>query len=665
MYNNSISNTIVGVLIVLLLLQCCNPTLGFHIVASSSSVRSTASRSSPSEPPSIQSLLQQARTILNTTCTTNDNTDAAFDVLAQVYQQDPHAKGLSSLMETCLELKIKSNPDSSSVHDRFGLASLLMDQERYDSAMTHLQHICNPHDNDAPPFLKERASSLLFRAKAALCDWTTRSDDDDQLVTMLQHQLDNNEVPTIHPFEALKWPCITMAQATRIAQLYGRRAVESQGLNYTAMVMMQQQKKRARSTVTLSSSTRIPRQKNKIRLGYLSPDFTPTHPMALLTQNVFGHHNRSDFEVYIFSLSADDIPSRIRDAAHKVVDLSPSQSARALSGQIASHGIDILIDLCGYTGPSLVAEIMAHRPSALQLAWMGFPGSSQAPYMDYLICDQTVVQRRQYYSESLLYMPHSYFANSHSVTNKIKDTDTVLTRSDVGLPDDAFVFCCHSRPDKLDPITVQHWADVIYELRTKHNIPAVLWLLRSCPTMEENVRAFLPDLDVNDALFFCNIAPRRIHLQRLGLSNVFLDTNAYNAHTVGCDALYAKCPIVTLLLDNDDTTKWPSRVGASLIRAAGNDDELVATSWEEYRQIMAKCALDATWFQKIQHQCTTTSPLFDTQSWVQYLDRALLYLYQEQQQQQTNAAASVDILLEANDSEASSSSQHEESTQTD
>ena len=58
----------------------------------------------------------------------------------------------------------------------------------------------------------------------------------------------------------------------------------------------------------------------------------------------------------------------------------------------------------------------------------------------------------------------------------------------------------------------------------------------------------------------------------------------YNAHTVGCDALWAGVPMVTLR-----GAKMASRVGASLVEAAGMP-ELVTDSLEEYTELVVALA---------------------------------------------------------------------------
>ena len=342
-------------------------------------------------------------------------------------------------------------------------------------------------------------------------------------------------------------------------------------------------------------------------------------------QHVFQHHNRQYFEVHVFSISKpqDCLELQaISNGTDVFTVLQSSQTAKDLAARIQDSGIDILIDLCGYTGTSLVSEIMAHRPAPLQISYMGFPGSSGAPYIDYMICDKIVVppSLRHEYTEALIVMPDSYFVNSHATAVRLSVSN--LERSDYGLSEDAFVFCCHSRSDKLDSQIFDLWAAVIRELRDDYKIPAVLWLLRSCPTMEQNLRCRgqLPP----DALVFCTIAARPEHLQRLELADIFLDTPAYNAHTVGCDTLYAGVPMISLLSETQQ--KMASRVGASLLRAAGLD-ELVANSLEEYRQLMRRCALDKSWTLGLRAKLESRdSPLFDTAAWVGHLDCALLHL---------------------------------------
>lgn len=138
----------------------------------------------------------------------------------------------------------------------------------------------------------------------------------------------------------------------------------------------------------------------------------------------------------------------------------------------------------------------------------------------------------------------------------------------------------------------------------------------------------------NEALVFADKAPRYQHLRRLQLADLFLDTPAYNAHTVGIDCLSFGVPMISLLRDSSEsigkrriaTEKLASRVGASLLKAVGLD-ELIVPTMMEYEAMMKRCALDDVWFSQMKerlHRDRAQSPLFDTQRWVTNLEAALI-----------------------------------------
>ena len=48
--------------------------------------------------------------------------------------------------------------------------------------------------------------------------------------------------------------------------------------------------------------------------------------------------------------------------------------------------------------------------------WLGYPNTSGAPYMDYLITDEITspLSLSSQYSEKLAYMPHTFFIGDHA-----------------------------------------------------------------------------------------------------------------------------------------------------------------------------------------------------------------------------------------------------------
>lgn len=48
--------------------------------------------------------------------------------------------------------------------------------------------------------------------------------------------------------------------------------------------------------------------------------------------------------------------------------------------------------------------------------WLGYPGTSGAPFMDYIITDTMTspIELAHAYSERLAYMPHTFFIGDHA-----------------------------------------------------------------------------------------------------------------------------------------------------------------------------------------------------------------------------------------------------------
>ena len=291
--------------------------------------------------------------------------DQAFATLAEAYAIDPTSTKIALMFESCLELKVllaeetyyqwKNATKPTTDHydgsdnnialseteltnlfqDRMGLSSLFIDKEQYDEAGIQLRkaideanywlsrsiqpsadassaavatptmmELSNTRYAHWQPLL-DRAQYLLYRSNAACCRWDKYFEDGYRLSRSLSHNLSpsSGHVPrTLHPFDALKFPCISLDLASKIAESYASRALEVHGLTDTDNKPNKdtQQQPLLRSVVTVNRKE-LPKQKEKIRIGYISPDFTSRHPLAFLMQHVFRYHDKSQFSVYILT----------------------------------------------------------------------------------------------------------------------------------------------------------------------------------------------------------------------------------------------------------------------------------------------------------------------------------------------------------------------------
>ncbi len=303
-----------------------------------------------------------------------------------------------------------------------------------------------------------------------------------------------------------------------------------------------------------SASSRRP---PKLRLGYITPDVRD-HPNVSLTAPVLAAHDRSRFEVIAYALNAreeDPLATAFRASCDRVHE-SHAHDDLAVARRIRDDGIDILVDLAGYTDLAR-PEILALRPAPINCAYLGQPGTSGARWMDYRISDpiSTPPSTQPWWSERLALLSRTMFAYESMPLPAAPPT-----RAEEHLPDDAFVFCCFHTANKIDPMVFSVW------MRLLRQIPhAVLWLPRhepSEPFMIAEARAH--GIDPRRLVFAQRLPSKADHLNRQRLADLFLDTPAYNAHTTAVEALLVGLPVLTC------TGRGPaSRVAASILHAAG------------------------------------------------------------------------------------------------
>ncbi|MFA7604169.1 MAG: tetratricopeptide repeat protein, partial [Novosphingobium sp.] len=321
-----------------------------------------------------------------------------------------------------------------------------------------------------------------------------------------------------------------------------------------------------------------PAADGRIRIGYFSADFHD-HATLYLMSGLLREHDRSRFEIHAFSYGpqVDDAMRRHliahTDSFH-AVDAIPDAELVALA---RARNLDIAVDLKGYTQHGRLRPF-ALRLAPVQVAYLGYPGSSGADVIDYLVADPVVIPpaERAHYSEKLIVLPGSYQPND----DRRAIAGDAGTRADHHLPDDAFVFCSFNQSYKITP---REWA---IWMRLMQAVPhSVLWLLRANPWAETNLRIAAAKAGIApERLVFADKLEHAAHLARHRHADLFLDSFAVNAHTTASDALWAGLPVVTLA-----GRQFAARVAASLLHAVGLPD-LTTTSEQAYEALALELA---------------------------------------------------------------------------
>ncbi|MDR2213502.1 MAG: hypothetical protein LBE21_07750 [Pseudomonadales bacterium] len=348
-----------------------------------------------------------------------------------------------------------------------------------------------------------------------------------------------------------------------------------------------------------------------LRIGYLSADFRE-HATMFLLAGVLEQHARSEVEVELFSThrQRDGYTARARSALpfHDISALGD----RAAIDYIKQRNIHILVDLNGHALGAR-REVVAARPAAVIVNWLGYPGTMGDPRLaDYIIGDSVVtpLDHAGHFSETLALMPHCYQPNDDR-----RGIMEAASREAVGLPSEGFVYACFAKMCKINPEIFDQWCRLLAD-----TAGAVLWLL---DPGEDAQRAALRQRAGHfgvapERLIFAPKRRHEFHLGRLKFVDLLLDTFPYTSHTTASDGLWAGVPLVTRMGGT-----FVSRVAASLLSTHGFS-ELISTDEAGYFELALSLAHNPVKLAAIRERLRSvrqSSPLFDTRRFTRDLER--------------------------------------------
>jgi predicted O-linked N-acetylglucosamine transferase (SPINDLY family) len=241
-----------------------------------------------------------------------------------------------------------------------------------------------------------------------------------------------------------------------------------------------------------------------------------------------------------------------------------------------------------------------------------------AEFIDYIVADSIIIpaEQREYYSEKVIYLPHSYQPNDDNRTIAAINTQ----REDFGLPARGFVFCCFNNSYKISPDAYEIWMRLLQKVDG-----SCLWLLEFNKWAEQNLRMEAEQRGIDQSrLVFAKKLPHSEHLARLKHADLFLDTFNYNAHTTASDALWAGLPVVT-----KQGKQFAARVAASLLTAVGLP-ELITDTEEDYEALILSLATEPEKLSLINAKLAANpllEPLFDTKRYTLNYERGLQKAY--------------------------------------
>jgi len=430
-----------------------------------------------------------------------------------------------------------------------------------------------------------RARSNLVYTKAQACSWADFDGEVTQLLTLLRQGAEG-----VSPFVVL------ILSATPADRLLAARQW-SEGF--------------ARGAPQYTHEPWTPQR--PIRLGYISHDLRGD-VVGWLLPELIERHDRSRFVVNAYCYGPDDgshTRRRLTTAFDSFADLTGIDDAAAAK-RVHADGIDILIDLTGYTSQNPRTRILAFRPAPIQVNFLGYPGTMGADFIDYIIVDAFLAPEDQqpFYTEKLVQLPYCY-----QPSDPARPTPLPASRAACGLPAEGLVFCCFNHSYKLTPAVFEIW------MRLLQAVPeSVLWLLEANSAVPDNLRreAMARGVSAERLIFACK-APIPEYLARLAAADLFLDTCPYNAGATANDALWAGLPVLTCSGDS-----YVGRMAGSLLHAIGLP-ELVTDSLPEYEARALELAREPARLAELRQRLAGNrlrAPLFDMIRYTRDLEAA-------------------------------------------
>ena len=329
------------------------------------------------------------------------------------------------------------------------------------------------------------------------------------------------------------------------------------------------------SSIAAHANDRSPER--RLRVGYVSPSFK-FHVHAFFLFPLLSSHDHERFEIFCYS--DVDQPDEITASLRRHADhwrITSGVDDAAMAAGIRDDRIDVLIDLTMHTADDRLL-VFARKPAPVQIAWLGYPGTTGLSAIDYRITDPHLDPPGSdltVYSEESLRLPDTFWCYSPLVTDVASSALPARTNRHVR-------FGCLNSFHKISDAVVAVWARVLDAVEGSRLV------LRIPPggPRREILAAFEGHGVASERIEPVDTQRRLPYLASYRNIDVCLDTFPYNGHTTSLDSLWMGVPVVTLV-----GTRVVGRAGLSQAMNLGLP-ELVARSEDEYVAIALGLAQD-------------------------------------------------------------------------
>ena len=302
-----------------------------------------------------------------------------------------------------------------------------------------------------------------------------------------------------------------------------------------------------------------PRDANKrLRLGLVTADFHHQHPVNIFMQPVLARWDAQDIEVtvYFTGVSYDEQTLLAKRRVSQWVEVTTLNNVQ-LARRIEEDGIDVLMDLAGHTGMQRM-PLFAQRAAPVQATFLGYPGSTGVPQMDWIVADAVVAPEgsEALFSEQVIRLPNTVFCYAPEENYPFPTFSEEHAKRPL-------TFASFNNVSKLTPRSLALWAQVLQAVPNSR-------LMLKAPSFKDEaaVKVFVQrfkQLGVAlDRLEFRGPSSLSDMMAEYADVDIALDPVPYNGGTTSLQAMWMGVPVLTIAGGH-----FVSRMGASFMQAAG------------------------------------------------------------------------------------------------
>ena len=354
--------------------------------------------------------------------------------------------------------------------------------------------------------------------------------------------------------------------------------------------------------------------KEKIKIGFLSPDFYKSHSITYFIKNLIKDLKQTKFETYGLSLikieQHDETTDELKDLFDNWSDLG-ERSDQDTVNIIQKLNIDVLVDLAGLWGSNKIS-IFNTRICPLQVSWLGFNNSTGMKKVDFILADvNTVKDEEKYYGSKIYKFPKIW--NSHCGF-KIKRYFNELPIKKNG----HITFGSLNNFMKVNEEVLDVWIKILKNIKNSKII-----LKSSLYICEDAIRKKFEKEGLKDSIQILKKTRRNEFLSHINVYDkidICLDTFPFNGVTTTIEALWKNVPVLTKAGYN-----FNSRCGESILKSA-NLEKFIATSNEDYIKKAVYYANNINELEKVRinlYNNIEKSAIFDTKQFTKDFCKAI------------------------------------------